>query len=590
MPTPDKNSDSASKTGKKDAPVVSSDVSRIEDDLRNELEQDNRLQSGVPPERRRSDLDFIKMTGLTRPNDETPVEESSGPVDRPLSFYEEGVADVDAALASLSGDTIESHDDVITPVPDRAAEPVPERDAAADDVQPAPETEEEGAHGVPDTSWLEDASQDDALDGAESTPPPKRHVDLSEAEQLMRELHDPVSAATEPRETSPRPADSEVAAVTAPPMDEASTGSVETEGEMSIYDRQSPFRGRRRGSFHKRRKVRWGQWLLLFLLVLTALAGAYAGFNWYLNNMTDPQRLYRSGQQMMAREDYAGAASRFSSFAERNPNAPDRGTAIFLAALATQMTPADTPKERESLDKAALTLFQQFIAEFETHPKVDRARTMTGLLYYDLGLYTESIDQLRDPELRLRDPIGALPALRTLARAYAKLGDYKAAESAYLQAASLSGNYSPDVDYNELGHMFRTLAERADDSEARDRYMRRAIEQWQYAVQNSAIDPTSKRQIRRNMDVLEEKLRGGLPPAPEEPAADVDESGPAAGTGADDADEELPGQAVSPENTADPSLITDDVKILEPEIWAEEAQGAMETAPAETSVKDEQTE
>ncbi|MCL4219339.1 MAG: hypothetical protein KJ052_20345, partial [Candidatus Hydrogenedentes bacterium] len=205
MPTPDKNSDSASKTGKKDAPVVSSDVSRIEDDLRNELEQDNRLQSGVPPERRRSDLDFIKMTGLTRPNDETPVEESSGPVDRPLSFYEEGVADVDAALASLSGDTIESHDDVITPVPDRAAEPVHERDAAADDVQPAPETEEEGAHGVPDTSWLEDASQDDALDGAESTPPPKRHVDLSEAEQLMRELHDPVSAATEPRETSPRP-------------------------------------------------------------------------------------------------------------------------------------------------------------------------------------------------------------------------------------------------------------------------------------------------------------------------------------------------------------------------------------------------
>jgi LysM repeat protein len=128
-----------------------------------------------------------------------------------------------------------------------------------------------------------------------------------------------------------------------------------------------------------------------------------------------------------------------------------------------------------------------------------------GRLHFELGQYQEAIELLRDPELRLLDPIAAVPAVRLLARSYAKLGQDDSARSYYLQAVGLQDNHTPDVDYLELGTLYRTMAERAPVSTARREYEQLAIAQWTHAVQSPGIDPAAKKELRAKIDVLRER-------------------------------------------------------------------------------------
>jgi len=75
---------------------------RIEQSLHEGLQSDDRLESGVPASQRGNDLEFILMSGLTRPpvlRADTARAPMASPRDldpaRPVSFFERGVADVD---------------------------------------------------------------------------------------------------------------------------------------------------------------------------------------------------------------------------------------------------------------------------------------------------------------------------------------------------------------------------------------------------------------------------------------------------------------------------------------------------------------
>lgn len=73
-------------------------LNQLDSSLMDELQSDERFSSGVPNEQRTNALDFIQMTGLTRPSSAmempAPSPESLNPTE-PVSFYERGVADVD---------------------------------------------------------------------------------------------------------------------------------------------------------------------------------------------------------------------------------------------------------------------------------------------------------------------------------------------------------------------------------------------------------------------------------------------------------------------------------------------------------------
>jgi tetratricopeptide (TPR) repeat protein len=93
--------------------AVRTRLDAIADGLMQGTEEDARFASGVPQEQRGDALDFIQMSGLTRPVDiqsSSPVgavraagdmQEGMDPT-QPVSFYEKGVADVDHTMGPLA--------------------------------------------------------------------------------------------------------------------------------------------------------------------------------------------------------------------------------------------------------------------------------------------------------------------------------------------------------------------------------------------------------------------------------------------------------------------------------------------------------
>ncbi|HPO16241.1 MAG TPA: tetratricopeptide repeat protein [Candidatus Hydrogenedentes bacterium] len=229
------------------------------------IEADTRLESGVPPGHRPADLDFIQMTGLTRPTNtaEEPSEPSPPPYEEdmnpahPVDFFESGVRDVDHTLsppgteAGASLSTVSPQTDLSALTP-RVTDPLPDTTTDRDEstkipsssppkpVQepphtpasdiPAPEagsppdientlaevlntleTEESVEQEKPSSESFFDAE-------AEKTPLPGEGVrntpaldqQLVEAEQLLRELeHQPreFTAAVSSPDPAPSPPD-----------------------------------------------------------------------------------------------------------------------------------------------------------------------------------------------------------------------------------------------------------------------------------------------------------------------------------------------------------------------------------------------
>lgn len=93
----------------------------LDGDIFASLDDDARFGNGVPEAGKASDIDFIQMTGITRPGPAR-TEAPAGELDptAPLSFYEAGVADVDARARVNPADAARHSFDDDAPIDARA--------------------------------------------------------------------------------------------------------------------------------------------------------------------------------------------------------------------------------------------------------------------------------------------------------------------------------------------------------------------------------------------------------------------------------------------------------------------------------------
>lgn len=561
------------------------ELDQIQRRLGEGLEDDPRLSSGVPKDQRGSDIEFIQMSGLVRPSSPPPVSQPPAQDDldatRPVSFFEKGVADVDAdmvpgliedrenaneeiqpiaqthsamshlrdIIADLTKDTTPLAADPaliaaldppnVTPPAADAVPPAPPEDAPAltvplDDMLSEFAPVHPMQHEAKQTEPIESIDQEDAEAPATpiEQPAPQRPApvpagpaaELAEAEKLLDEL--------EPAPASPADAPTKRDAG-------ARTSEEELPDEALDYKHHGKRRHRSTG---KRHIVRSIARMAAGLTIVSALAIAtYAGYGWLTQRMAAPSQLFNQAARLLAKGDYAAASRLYEEFAALHPNDPLRPEAQFNAAFAMQLQKPSGNDEAQEIARQALRLFEQYRKDNPTHTKLARAETLMGLLHYESGRYNEAIDLLRNPELRLRDPASAVPTLRTLARASAKMGDAEAARSYYLQAVGVQGNHSPDVDYAELGSLYQSLADRSQDLDKRIELQQLAIESWTHALEVPGIDPSSKQTIRSQLDVLRERLQSepGMSPAMESlsDAAPVTQEAPAAPAAETDASE-----------------------------------------------------
>ncbi len=244
-------------------------------------------------------------------------------------------------------------------------------------------------------------------------------------------------------------------------------------------------------------------------MMLAVLGGAaYGVAQFFLNQTETPEMAFRAAEKLLDEGKYAHASNAFQAFTRRFPMDIKRSDAMFMAGYAMQIAP---PLPKENARKAyeeALVLLERFIVENPSHSKTARAETLMGVLYFKLDRHSEAIGILGDPGRRLRDPGAYLTALRTLGRAYTAVSRIDSAHSAFMRAASLEENISPDQDYVELGSLYQKLAERSATDEEKQRHEQLAIEQWDYALRVPGLLKSRRDDIKLLRDVFASRLDG----------------------------------------------------------------------------------
>lgn len=427
--------------------------------------------------------------------DETPLVSAPEPEPEHLAVSEplgetsstDSAEDFDDLLASLdTGSPVENGGEPATEIPGD---------------EPAPDDLTEDWDALLDSVALE------GHDGAPAPALPGRGS-LAEAEQLMHVLS-----------SHPAPAEA-----LSPGF---SDGEGVTVGETALPYDYSAVPSRRRSRRHSR-LARRGWRLFKFALLLCAAAGAGVYLWWFVlaPMMEKTEDLEADAGQLMASKEYVEASAAYLQLARR-PSA-DRADARFRAAYALTLNHHDlNPDQTRECYGRALEIFETFVEENPEHPKHTRALCLMGRLQYELGNYDAAIAILRDRVKPVDDPAAALAMLRYLARSYKMTGAYEEAETSYLQAATLPGNYSAETDYLELGEMFRTRAGLADDPAVRAQFEETAVAYWNRGIQVPGIAP-------EQLDALQERLawsafseESGLAPAAEEPASPAAEAIPA---------------------------------------------------------------
>jgi tetratricopeptide (TPR) repeat protein len=186
----------------------------------------------------------------------------------------------------------------------------------------------------------------------------------------------------------------------------------------------------------------------------------------------------------------------------------------------------DTKRRYET----ALSLFKKFTEDYPQHPKRARALSIIGRLHFELQDFEQAIVVLRDQVKPADDPAAALSMLRYLARAYSMTGNYEQAETSYLQAATLPGNYNAEADYLELGDLFRQRAGLTKEPADREPLEAMAMSYWRRALQVPGLAPGDRNVLEERLQWLSftDKAEGAASgaPAPAEGAANP-ESAPA---------------------------------------------------------------
>jgi len=598
-----------------DSDFVRRRLDQINGSLMEEIESDVRLQHGVPAGQRASEIDFLQMPGLTRPQGrpvsfppETPVPAPPSGDDldpaKPVSFYEKGVADVDqsmtpgalesvlpppyegaeeavadrgaslppsrsvdalkAIVADLAreaeerggeaspifGDAVETVSETEAPPvvshggefsasaasvsPLSPEEPaVPEKDTGLDseiselssvdeavvrEAETTPEVhpgeEPPGAEAASLDTSLDDLLEAEAPEGAaiEVFPTKDSSTQLEEAEQLLRELESQTMESDTEDYSAVTSSHAAILAAEVPSARSRKPRERDDEKEPRLeYDYSAaPGRGRRskRHSRHQRRLVRRAVAAVLMVALCAAGYMAYRAFLYPA--ILSPEQLLAEGARYLEQDRYEEAARVYQRFINSFPDSPSRPEAQFNAAFALFMMPGAPGEPTRRLRQESFNLFAEFASENPHHEKRPRAETLMGMVQFDLGNYKQVIELLREPARQLSDPNAALPILRKLAMAYRMTGDFAAAESTYLQAAVLPKNYSPDVDYYELGVLFQEQARLAQDPAEQQRCRERALEYWRRAAQEPGIDPSVRANVNKQIELLKTEIPGAL--------------------------------------------------------------------------------
>ena len=160
---------------------------RIEKQLGEGLGDDPRLSSGVPQEQRGSDIEFIQMSGLVRPSippaDALPPAPDDLDSSRPVSFFEKGVADVDADMVPGSVEDRSVADQEIRPVTQGHSAMSHLRDIIADLTKDASPPATDPAL----MAQLDMPDEESPADEEDSEEPPRRS-DRSLAERIIDAL------------------------------------------------------------------------------------------------------------------------------------------------------------------------------------------------------------------------------------------------------------------------------------------------------------------------------------------------------------------------------------------------------------------
>jgi len=554
---------------------ILNEFDRIQEQLSQGFAGDPRLSSGVPEEQRGSDTEFIQMSGLVRPVPLMPTGDAGAPdtdldATKPVSFFEKGVADVDADMTpEVTRNQVSSNKD-IDPIETSRAAMSHLRDIIADLTKDAPTVPTDPAlmARLERTGVLPPAPPGEETPVAipieellaECAPTHPMQQDTPPAEEAQRLKPLVAEIVDEPLGKTPAPAIAPALIRHAPVLPDHAAHLEEAEKLLDelesdhglqpivgmqamtslesaadeIPDEALDFKtqSKRRHRTPKKHPAleSLARLAVALLFVCMLAAGAYAGYMWLQQRMSAPAQLFNQAARFAAQGEYARASGLYEEFAAMHPADPLRPEAQFAAAFTLQMQQSADSDDRQEIAQESLRLFDQFRSDNPTHPKIARAETLMGRLNYESGNYQQAIELLRNPELRLLDPASAVPALRTLARASAKIGDPEAARSYYLQSAGAQDNHSPDVDYAELGSLYQSLADRNSDLDKRIRLQQLAIESWTHALEVPGIDPSNKQAIRSQLDVLRERLQGEPGMAPAMEALDLSVDAPEAET------------------------------------------------------------
>lgn len=255
--------------------------------------------------------------------------------------------------------------------------------------------------------------------------------------------------------------------------------------------------------------------------LLAIIVAAVAGYQAYLYAepyLQTPGTVFREAERLEGMGRAREASNRYRAFLLRYPNDPRAPEALFRAGFVLQVE-GDAPVSRQALEDS-LSLFDRFIVSYPEHDKVHRARTLRGILLYRLGEHAEAITTLRDPGLHLADSMASLPAWRTIGRAHEALGEVEAARSEFLKAASLSGNYSADEDYETLARMYRRLAERTEPGPERDAHLTDSMHFFRQAQLVPGISRDRSQAFEREIDFMRRELTAESAPPVVSPVLD----------------------------------------------------------------------
>ncbi len=392
----------------------------------------------------------------------------------------------------VSGQVLDDREPEVVPAADATVEAT---ESATEDVESVGEPE-----SVRDAAGIQD--DDDVLDAVAETDESNSALDGSIFDDI---LVDTEHGSDEDNVVSAEVIEAEPTTSPEPDIDFDEPATVQT------YGRRSSRHHRR----HQPALPRLLKAAAIFIVFGGAIAyGGYQAYHWFEIRVSNPTTLFYEAESAAADQDALRASRLFEEFARRNPDHPLAADALFAAGYQMQQVETEDPELAAQFNDESLALLDEFARRNPNHQRVGRARSLMGIVYYRKGDYRAAVDAFIDRDAILRDPTATLPVLRTLARSYARLGEYEAAHSTFIRAANSPGNPTPDADYDELGEMYRALAQTADTPEKHLAYQELALEHWSHAIRYPGINPTRKNAIRIKVDLLGELgVLKGTPPA-----------------------------------------------------------------------------